>query len=128
MMSPSGPHLSRDRLIGIAARTTHLIATSVYVGGRVMNESDGRLRRWRRLSVLTGVALLVTEARHSRDWPRQGRGLFVFAHVGVLAPAHLSPFAAKAAPLAALVIGSVGSHLPRSIRTWTIVGGDGAPR
>lgn len=128
MTTPPGPHLSRDRLAGIAARTAHLLATSVYVGGRVMNQSDERLRRWRRLSVLSGVVLLATEARHSRAWPRQGRGLSTFAHIAVLAPARLSPLAAKAAPLAALVIGSVGSHLPRSIRTWTIIGDPAAER
>lgn len=127
MTTPAGPHLSRDRLVGISARTAHLLATSVYVGACVMDQPEGRRRPWRRLSVLTGVALLVTEARHSRDWPRQGRGLSTLAHIGVLAPAHLTPAAGTSAPLAALVIGSVGSHLPKSIRTWTVIGSSRGP-
>ena len=121
MTAAPAPRLSRDRLVGITARTAHLMASSVYVGGRVMDRPEGELGIWRRLTVLTGVALLVTEARHSRDWPRQGRGLSTFAHVAALAPARLSPAAAKVSPLVALVIGSVGSHLPKSIRTWTIL-------
>ncbi|MHB9863580.1 hypothetical protein [Streptomyces sp. YIM S03343] len=121
MTASPAPHLSRDRLVGITARTAHLVAGSVYVGGRVVDRPEGELRIWRRLTVLTGVALLVTEARHSRDWPRQGRGLSTFAHVAALAPARLSPAAAKVSPLVALVIGSVGSHLSKSIRTWTIL-------
>lgn len=118
MSSTVVPRVSRDRMTGIGARTSHLVVTSVFVGGCVLNLPDDRLRAWRRLTVATGLALLVTEARHSRDWPRQGRGLTTYAHVAVLGAGLASPRLAKPAVVSALVLGSVGSHLPRSVRTW----------
>lgn len=118
-MSPTPmPRVSRDRTVGISARTSHLLVTSVFVGGSVLNLPPERLSAWRRLTLVTGLALLVTEARHSRDWPYQGRGLTTYAHVAVLSAGVLGPRAAKVAAVSALLIGSVGSHLPKAVRTW----------
>jgi uncharacterized membrane protein YjjB (DUF3815 family) len=62
----------------------------------------------------------MSEASHSRHWLHQGRGVLALAHVAVLA-ALFAVHAATAAIAAALVVGAVGSHLPRSIRTWSVL-------
>jgi hypothetical protein len=123
MTSDDAPQVSAERLAGICARTAHILVTSIYLGGRLWDVPAEKLRIWRYLTTVTGVALLVSEARHSRNWPHQGRGLSTMTHVGVLVPGHLSPRLAKAAPVAAMLIGSVGSHLPRSLRKWSLLRG-----
>jgi 2C-methyl-D-erythritol 2,4-cyclodiphosphate synthase len=45
--------------------------------------------------------------------------VLALAHVAVLA-ALFAAHAVTAAVAAALVIGAVGSHLPRSLRTWSL--------
>lgn len=113
--------VSTARRVGISVRTAHILVSSIYLGGRLWDVPADRLRVWRLLTTLTGAALLVTEVRHNRSWPHQGRGLTTMAHLGVLVTGHLSPRLAKAAPVAAMLIGSLGSHLPRSVRKWSIL-------
>lgn len=117
-MQSAVPRVSTDRMVGISARTSHLLVASALVGGRVFDVPNDRMIAWHRLTFATGLALLVTEARHSNDWPRQGRGYTTYAHVAVLGIGVVSPRAAKVAAVSALVIGSVGSHLPKAVRTW----------
>ena len=127
MTRDDAPRVSAQRLAGIAARTAHILVTSVYLGGRLWDVPADKLRVWRYLTDVTGVALLVSETRHSRNWPHQGRGLTTMAHMGVLVSGHLWPRLAKAAPVAAMLIGSVGSHLPRSVRKWSLLRGEVLP-
>jgi hypothetical protein len=117
------PHVSVQRLAGISVRTAHILVTSIYVGGKLWDVPAEKLRVWRYLTTATGVALLVSETRHSRNWPHQGRGLTTMTHVGVLVPGLLWPRLAKASPVAAMLIGSVGSHLPKSLRKWSLLRG-----
>jgi hypothetical protein len=109
--------LGRGRAAGIAARTAHLAAMAVLAGGAWNGLPDGALRASLLATVLTGVALLASEASHSRHWVYQGRGLFALAHLGVAA---LAGWLGPAALMAALVIGAVGSHLPRGLRCWSL--------
>ncbi len=111
--------MSAVRAIGIAARTAHLAAVALVVGGAFALPGTHR-PLWDALAVATGVVLLATEAIHSRHWVYQGRGLATLAHVGVLAAIPLAPRLSPAALLLALCIGSVGSHLPRSVRKWSL--------
>ena len=127
MTSDEGPRISAERLVGISVRTAHIIVTSVYVGGRLWDVPTEKLRVWRYLTAATGVALLVSEAGHSPNWPHQGRGLTTMAHIGALLPGHFDPKLAKASAVAAMLLGSVGSHLPRSLRKWSVVRGKVMP-
>jgi hypothetical protein len=111
--------LPRSRTLGIALRTAHIAAMALFVGALCFAAPEGSLRVWRAVTVATGCALLATEVSHSRHWIYQGRGLMVLAHVAVLGAAVLSTTLGRSATLAALAIGSVGSHLPRSVRKWS---------
>jgi hypothetical protein len=108
------------RALGILLRTVHLGAMALVVGGYQFAVPGPALRPWWGLTALSGAALLVSEASHSRHWVYQGRGLLVLAHLGLLALVPLSAGLGRCALLAALVIGAVGSHLPRTVRKWSL--------
>ncbi len=109
--------LSLARTVGIVLRTAHLGAMAVLMGGAWLGIPASALHAWLVATALTGVALLASEASHSRHWVYQGRGLLVLAHVGA---AGLAQALGPGVMMAALVVGAVGSHLPKSIRTWSL--------
>jgi len=109
--------LSLPRAIGIVLRGAHLGAMAVLVGGSWYGLPADRLGGAIAATAVTGAALLVSEASHSRHWVYQGRGLLVLAHLAVLG---LASALGPAALLAALAIGAVGSHLPKALRTWSL--------
>lgn len=107
------------RALSIAARTAHLLATSVFVGGTWLAGGDPGLRTFWLLSAGTGAVLLLTEASHSRHWAYQGRGLATLLHVALLGLLAIDG-AGRLATAAAVAVGAVGSHLPRSLRKWSL--------
>jgi len=109
--------LSRSRAVGIVLRTAHLAAMAALAGGAWFGASAGELRGAVVATSVSGLGLLVSEASHSRHWVYQVRGVLVLAHlvaVGLLTrwgPGVL---------MAALIIGAVGSHLPKGLRAWSL--------
>ncbi|HEX9401370.1 MAG TPA: hypothetical protein VF912_14775 [Anaeromyxobacter sp.] len=109
-----------ERAVAIVARTAHLGTMSVLVGGLYFGAPADALRIWQTLTGASGLALLATEASHSRHWVYQGRGLLAIAHLAAAALLLWPGTAGPTAPVAALVVGAVGSHLPRAIRKWSL--------
>jgi predicted LPLAT superfamily acyltransferase len=110
----AAPSLSRT--IGILLRTAHLGAMAVLVGGAWYGLPADALGAPLWATAVTGLGLLASEASHSRHWVYQGRGVMVLAHLGALGLARaLGP----SGLMVALVIGAVGSHLPKSLRSWS---------
>jgi hypothetical protein len=109
----------RSRTIGIALRTAHLGAMAVLVGGVFFAAADPALHTWRALTAATGLALLLSEVSHSRHWAYQGRGVVTILHVASLGLLAVPPASGRAAMMAALALGAVGSHLPKSLRKWS---------
>ena len=114
-----GSAITARRSVEIAVRTAHIGAMALLVGGSHLGAASASLRPWLLLTVATGVALLVTEATHSRHWVYQTRGILTLLHVAVLSLIAASPGLAGVALAAALIIGSIGSHLPRTLRKWS---------
>jgi hypothetical protein len=114
---PARVTLSRSRAVGIALRTAHLGAMAVLVGGTWFGVPASALRGALAATALTGAALTASEASHGRHWVYQGRGLLVLAHVAAVGLAGLLGPAALAA---GLVVGAVGSHLPKAMRNWSL--------
>lgn len=108
------------RAIEIASRTAHLGAMAVLVGGVFLAPGAPALGAWRTVTGATGLVLLATEVRHSRHWPYQGRGVLTLLHVAALALLLVPGASPRAAVMAALALGSVGSHLPKSVRKWSL--------
>jgi hypothetical protein len=114
---PARAALGLPRAAGIALRTAHLMAMAVLAGGAWLGVPAAELRGALWATVLSGLALVASEASHSRHWVYQGRGLFTLAHVGAAA---LASAWGPAALAAALAIGAVGSHLPKGLRAWSL--------
>lgn len=110
---------ARARALAIALRTAHLGAMAVLVGGVYFAAADPALHVWRALTAATGLALLATEVSHSRHWAYQGRGVVTILHVASLALVVVPPAGGRVATMAALALGAIGSHLPKSLRKWS---------
>jgi hypothetical protein len=107
------------RAAGIALRTAHLAAMALLVGAVHLAPPGAALEPWRAITVGTGLLLLALEASHSPHWVYQGRGVATVLHVVALGLVAVPVAGPRAATLAALGIGAVGSHLPRVLRKWS---------
>ena len=111
------------RFLDIVLRTAHVLVISVLFGGAVFKIPAAQLSPWKYLAIVTGGALIVSEILHSRHWPYQGRGVMVFIHVGLFSLAGFQPGLAIPCLLAALVVGMLGSHMPKKLRHWSFIHG-----
>lgn len=103
----------------IAARTAHLLATGVLLGGHVFGEPAGTLEPWLWAAAVSGLALIGVEVVATGHWLHQGCAAAVALKLMVLA---LVPcFWDLRVALLVVVVGlaSVGSHAPRTIRHYS---------
>ncbi len=119
------PYAPLPRFLGLAARTAHLFAMAVLVGGIWVGAPRPELLRWGAAVVVTGLLLLASEVSHDpRAWPLQASALAVLAHVAAMG---LMVVDRRAATALALVIGAAGSHAPKRLRKWSLLGGRAPP-
>jgi hypothetical protein len=112
---------SWTRALDIVLRSMHVLVISALFGGAVFRVPAEQLLLYRALAAVSGVALIASEAFHRRGWPRQGRGLLVYIHIGLFSLACAWPKLAPACLASALVIGLTGSHMPRNLRYWDFI-------
>ena len=114
---PGRPYL---RLWNIAFRTVHICVSGVLAGGHVFGLAAERLLPWAYGVILTGAALMVIEVCSSRRYLIEWAGVMLLGKLLVLG---LIPWFWDArVPLliTAIVIGSVGSHMPKSYRHYSV--------
>jgi len=109
------------RTWNVAARTAHVIAMSILLGGHVFAVDKHRLYPSLIATVLTGVVLTGLEMGGKAVWLHQGRGLVTLLKLGliVLVPVfwqYRVPLLVGAATLA-----SVGSHMPARFRYYSVL-------
>jgi hypothetical protein len=105
--------------VAIGLRTAHLLTMAVFLGGTFAPVPPPGLAAWRLGAALSGAGLLVTEVTHGSHWAVQVRGLFTVAHVAVLGLLLVDGLG-PAGGAAAVVLGAVGSHMPRKLRKWSV--------
>lgn len=112
-----------QRWLNIAVRTSHIAVAAVFFGGSLLGVPFVGLSPWFCLSMATGGILLALEWLHDRRWPHRGKGLLVHFHLALCLLLHLLP--AFTVPLLWLILvsGSIGSHMPRRFRHWSILEG-----
>jgi hypothetical protein len=114
---------SLTRAWNIALRTTHICVTGVLIGGHVFGVGAAQLTPWLYIAVITGLVLMAVEAYPSWRYFCEGRGVMVLAKVAVLC---MIPWfwSARVFMLAVVVIlASIGSHMPRRFRHYSLVEG-----
>jgi hypothetical protein len=111
------------KVVDLFFRSWHIGTSSVFFGGLVFLVPFTRLAAWHHLAIATGIIMIIFNTLKSRHWPYQGRGVAALLHVGIVWSVHIWP--GQAAPLlaTALAIGVTGSHMPGSIRHWSLIHG-----
>ncbi len=112
------PYSGPARALNIALRTLHLAAMAVLTGGVAFGVPAATLSDVTFYTVATGAALLLSEMSHGKGWLVEGRGMLALLHVGA-AGALVAAGQPRAGAGAALVVGAVGSHLPKALRKWS---------
>jgi len=109
------------RACNILFRTGHIGATAALFGGQVFNVATERLLPWLYASILTGLALVVIECLPDWRWCGQGSGVMTLMKLMLLVLI-LWRWDYRVPILAAvIVLGSVGSHMPRRYRHYPIL-------
>ncbi len=109
------------RALNIALRTAHIGAMGILVGGHAFDVTPERLKVSLWLTIGTGVALAAIEAGPRLSWFHQGSGLMTMAKSALLCAVPLAWDYRLPILLAVSVIASVGSHMPRRYRHYSVV-------
>lgn len=111
------------RALRIALRTAHIGAMGVLLGGHAFDVTPERLKVSLWLAIGTGLALAAVEAGPRLRWFHQGSGVMTFAKVALLCAVPLAWDYRLPILLAVVVVGSVGSHMPRRFRHYSVLHG-----
>jgi len=112
--------LPHSRWWNIAARTVHLGATGILLGGHAFGAESGALMPLLWVAIVSGAAMVAIELFPTAHWAHQVCALVVYAKLGVLC---LVPFLwEQRVPLllAVVVLASVGAHAPRRVRHYSL--------
>lgn len=111
------------RFWNVLLRSIHLATMAVAVGGLVFDASWESVSPWLFGTVGSGMLLALVEAwPNASRWLREGRGLVVVAKIVVLA---MIPWLWEYRTyilFAAIVVASIGSHMPGRFRYRVMVG------
>jgi hypothetical protein len=111
------------RWISIATRTAHLGVAAVLFGGLILAVPFTRMSPWHHLTILSGGLLMALEWQHDAHWPHRGKGLLALFHLALCGLIHFLPELTVPLLWAILISGSVGSHMPRRFRHWSMLQG-----
>ena len=124
MPTPSAPHpIPHRRLRSVLARTAHILAISILVGGHAFNAPAGQLRPMLYVAIASGLIMAFLEAYPSWESLFQGWGILLMIKLALLCAV---PFAWNhrfSILVVVLVIGSVGSHMTKRLRHYSLLYG-----
>ena len=112
--------LPRARLWNIGFRTAHIVVTGALFGGHVFGISADRLLVWLYVTLVSGAALAALEAYPSRSWFHEARGLCVLGKLLLLGSIPWLWSYRVPILVVVVIIASVGSHMPRRYRHYSI--------
>lgn len=97
-------------------RALHILTTGVLLGGHIFQQPPELLVPWLWSSIATGLALFATDLYASFSVLLEARGIAVFIKIGLMMLVPVMWDHRVALLTAALIIGAVSSHLPRTYR------------
>lgn len=110
-----------ERAVQIAARTAHIAAMGLVLGGVAYAVPEHRLDLPVALTIVSGLVLLGVDLWKGGAYLVQGNGVAVLVKLALLGMGQFLPGARLEWYLAATVVASVGSHMPHSWRHWSFV-------
>jgi len=122
---PLLPHPPRTfrgaRWVQIAARTAHIAAMGLVLGGVAYSVPEQTLAPAIAVTIASGLVMLTVGLWKGGSVLVQGFGVAVLLKLALLGMGLLLPGARLGWYLAAVAVASVGSHMPRSWRHWSFV-------
>jgi hypothetical protein len=122
LLFPAEPRrIPHARWWKIAARTVHIAAMGVLLGGHMFGVRADLLWPYLWTAIATGSVLIALEVYPDGHWLHQGCALAIYAKLALLC---LIPFFWEARVpilLAVVVVSSVASHAPRRLRHYSVV-------
>jgi len=105
----------------IAFRTAHIIAMGILLGGHAFGATEAELLPSLWLTIVSGVALTISEAGFRLLWFHQVRGLMTLTKLGLLCSVPLLWEYRMTILLVIAAIASVGSHMPARFRYYSVI-------
>jgi hypothetical protein len=113
--------LPHSRALNIAARTIHIAASGILLGGHVFDVPESVLRTFLWAVIGSGATLIALEIYPTGQWLHQNCALAVYAKLALLC---VIPFAWDIRVpilLAVVAIASIFAHAPRTVRHYSVV-------
>jgi hypothetical protein len=112
--------LPHARAWNVGARTIHLAATGLLLGGHFFGVDADTLLPWLYVAIASGAVMFAVELYSSLDWLTEVGGLAVVLKLALLCAI---PFAWSArVPLlfAVVAVAGIGSHMPGKYRHYSV--------
>jgi hypothetical protein len=109
------------RTVKVAARTVHIVAMALMLGGVAYAAPVAALTLPLAFTVASGLLLFGLDLWKSGNWLTQGGGVAVLLKLALLALGQSFPAARFECYLAATSIASIGAHMPKSWRHWSFL-------
>lgn len=123
-MTPTSKRaIPHARVCSIAFRTLHILAISILVGGHAFNAPAEPLRPLLYVAIVSGTGMAFIEAYPSFQSLLQGWGLLTLSKLALLC---VIPFAWRyrfPILVVVLIVGSVGSHMTKRLRHYSLLYG-----
>ena len=121
-LAPRTPRTFRGvRTVQVAARTVHVVAMGLVLGGVAYSVPERALTSAIALTIASGLLLLGVDLWKSGAYLYQGNGVAVLLKLALLGLGALFPAARLGFYLAATAVASIGSHMPKSWRHWSFL-------
>jgi len=109
------------RVVKVAARTVHIVAMALVLGGVAYAAPVSALELPIGLAIASGLLLLGLDLWKSGTWLTQGGGVAVLLKLALLGLGQWFPAARFECYLAAAAIASIGAHMPKFWRHWSFL-------
>lgn len=121
--APRHPRAARsfpgERALQVAARTVHIAAMGLVLGGVAYAVPQPALALPVALAIASGLVLFAVDLWKGGAYLVQGNGVAVLLKLALLGVGQFAPGQRLAWYLAATVVASVGSHMPHAWRHWS---------
>jgi hypothetical protein len=110
-----------DRAWRVLARTLHIMAIALVVGGVAQGAPVARVSGAFEVAVASGAVLLALDLWRGLAFLHQGAGVAVLLKLALLAVGHAFPVYLFPSYLAATAVASVGSHMSKRWRHFSLL-------